>query len=257
MTAPLLQVRNVRKAFGGVEALAGVGLEVAHGEIRAVIGPNGAGKTTLFNVITGQLRCDAGEILFRGRRVDGLAPHRVWRRGISRTFQITATFAGLTLLENVQVAVQSSLGQSRSLFGRAADLAREPALQLLGRVGLAEQAGAVCGTLSLGDLKRVELAMALANNPELLLLDEPTAGMAPAERMDLVTHILSIVRERGVSVLFTEHDMDVVFAAAERITVLHQGRVLAEDTPHAVRENPAVQAIYLGGSATPGGAHDV
>lgn len=244
---PLLEVRDVWKAFGGVQAVAGVSLGLPRGEVRALIGPNGAGKTTLLNLLTGQLACDGGVVLFKGERISGLPPERIWRRGISRTFQITATFASLTVLENVQVAILSHQGRSRDFLSRAARLARDAAMHLLKRVGLEDQAGKVCATLSFGDLKRLELAIALANEPELLVLDEPTAGMAPQERMDLMALAVQIVRDRAVTVLFTEHDMDVVFAAAERIMVLHQGRVVAEGTPQAVRGNPEVQAIYLGG----------
>ena len=243
---PLLEVRDLRKAFGGVQAVAGVSLLLFPGEVCALIGPNGAGKTTLFNLLTGQLACDSGAVFFQGHRIDGLPPHRLWRKGMSRTFQITATFASLTVLENVQVALFSRWGRSRELFSSAAPLMGEAAAGLLTKVGLLDQAGKVCGMLSLGDMKRLELAIALANGPELLLLDEPTAGMAPRERMALMALAVGIVRERGLTVLFTEHDMDVVFAAAQRVLVMHQGRLVAEGAPQAVRENPEVQQLYLG-----------
>jgi branched-chain amino acid transport system ATP-binding protein len=245
--APLLEVRDVWKAFGGVRAVSGVSLRLPRGEVRALIGPNGAGKTTLLNLLTGQLGCDRGVVLFKGERISGLPPHRIWRRGISRTFQVTATFGSLTVLENVQVAILSHQGRSRDLLSQAGPLARDAAADLLRRVGLEEHAKRACATLSFGDLKRLELAIALANDPELLLLDEPTAGMAPQERLDLMALTVGIVKERAVTVLFTEHDMDVVFAAAQRIMVMHQGRVLVEGPPQAVRDDPQVQAIYLGG----------
>ncbi len=256
---PLLEVRDARKAFGGVRAVAGVSLQLPRGEVRAVIGPNGAGKTTLLNLLTGQLPCDDGVVLFKGERISGLPPERIWRKGISRTFQITATFSSLTVLENVQVAILSHQGRSRDLFSKAARLAREPALDLLRMVGLDDQANKVCAALAFGDLKRLELTIALANAPELLVLDEPTAGMAPQERMDLMALAVGIVRDRGATLLFTEHDMDVVFAAAHRIMVMHQGRVIAEGTPQAVRDNPRVQEVYLGGAVgleerNPGGS---
>ncbi len=244
---PLLEVRDVWRAFGGVRAVAGVSLRLARGEVRALIGPNGAGKTTLLNLVTGQLTCERGVVLFKGERITGLPPHRIWRRGISRTFQITAAFGSLTVQENVQVAILSRQGRSRNLLSSAKRLARAPAMDLLRQVGLDGQADRVCATLAYGDLKRLELAIALANDPELLLLDEPTAGMAPAERLDLMALAVAIVRDRAVTVLFTEHDMDVVFAAAERIMVMHQGRVIAEGTPQAVRADRQVQEIYLGG----------
>jgi branched-chain amino acid transport system ATP-binding protein len=197
-------------------------------------------------MLTGQLRADSGEVLFKGERLSGLPPHAVWRRGVSRTFQITATFVTLTVLENVQVALSSHERRTYSLLRRAAVLDVDSAVALLDQVGLAAQAGRVAGVLAYGDLKKLELAVALANEPEMLLLDEPTAGMAPAERGALMALTERIARERGLTVLFTEHDMDVVFAVADRIMVLHQGRVIAEGRPDEVRANPQVQKVYLG-----------
>ncbi|HSB41825.1 MAG TPA: ABC transporter ATP-binding protein [Methylomirabilota bacterium] len=243
---PVLETHGLSKSFGGVRAVASVDLAMPRGEIRALIGPNGAGKTTFFNMLTGQLRADAGRVLFKGERLDGLPPYVVWRRGVSRTFQITATFASLTALENVQVARLSHLGKTYALLERAQRLQTAEAAALLEQVGLAEQAGRIAGVLAYGDLKKLELAVALANDPELLLLDEPTAGMAPAERGALMALTRRIARARGLTVLFTEHDMDVVFAIADRIMVLHQGRVIAEGAPATVRADPQVQRVYLG-----------
>jgi branched-chain amino acid transport system ATP-binding protein len=242
----VLRVTGLRKSFGGVDAVAGVSLALARGEIRALIGPNGAGKSTLFNILAGQLRADAGTVEFDGRAITGLPSHVIARRGVGRTFQITATFATLTALENVQVARLSHRRRSGALLVPAARLDAEPARALLAEVGLAEQAGRAAGELAYGDLKKLELAIALAGEPTLLLLDEPTAGMAAAERVSLMALAVSIARERGLTVLFTEHDMDVVFAAADRIVVLHEGRVIADGLPAAVREDRQVQAVYLG-----------
>jgi len=244
---PLLEVEGLRKTFGGVRAVAGICFALTRGDIRAVIGPNGAGKTTLFNLLSGQLSCDGGSIRFDGERIDGLSPPRIWRKGISRTFQVPATFASLTLRENVQTALLSRQRKSRAMFPAAAGLLRKPAMALLDRVGLSEQADAVCGTLSLGDLKRLELALALAGEPTLLLLDEPTAGMSGEERAALIDLVGRIVRERELTVLFTEHDMDVVFSIASGILVMHQGRILIDGPPATVREDPEVQRVYLGG----------
>jgi branched-chain amino acid transport system ATP-binding protein len=249
VTAPVLETRGLSKAFGGVRAVSAVDLAMPKGEIRALIGPNGAGKTTFFNMLTGQLRADAGLVLFKGERLSGLPPYAVWRRGVSRTFQITATFATLTALDNVRVARLSHTGKTYSLLEAASRLQAPEARALLDQVGLLEQADRVAGVLAYGDLKKLELAVALANDPEVLLLDEPTAGMAPAERGALMALTERIARARGLTVLFTEHDMDVVFAVADRIMVLHQGRVIAEGPPALVRADAQVQRVYLGEEA--------
>ncbi len=243
---PVLETRGLSKSFGGVRAVSGVDLAMPRGEIRALIGPNGAGKTTFFNMLTGQLIADAGEVRFKGERLSGLPPHAVWRRGVSRTFQITATFATLTALDNVRVGRLSHLGKTYAMLESSRGLQADEARALLDQVGLAEQADRVAAVLAYGDLKKLELAVALANDPEVLLLDEPTAGMAPAERGALMALAERIARARGLTVLFTEHDMDVVFSVADRIMVLHQGRVIAEGPPAAVRADAQVQRVYLG-----------
>jgi branched-chain amino acid transport system ATP-binding protein len=248
-TAPVLETRGLSKAFGGVQAVRSVDLAMPKGEILALIGPNGAGKTTFFNMLTGQLRADAGLVLFKGERLSGLPPYAVWRRGVSRTFQITATFATLTALDNVRVARLSHTGKTYSLLEAGARLEADEARALLGQVGLLEQADRVAAVLAYGDVKKLELAVALANDPEVLLLDEPTAGMAPAERGALMALTERIARARGLTVLFTEHDMDVVFAVADRIMVLHQGRVIADGPPAQVRADAQVQRVYLGEEA--------
>ena len=247
--APVLETRGLSKSFGGVRAVSAVDLAMPKGEIRALIGPNGAGKTTFFNMLTGQLRADAGEVRFKGERLSGLPPYAVWRRGVSRTFQITATFATLSALDNVRVARLSHAGKTYSLLEAAARLQADEARALLDQVGLVDQADRVAAVLAYGDLKKLELAVALANDPEVLLLDEPTAGMAPAERGALMALTERIARARGLTVLFTEHDMDVVFTVADRIMVLHQGRVIAEGRPAEVRADAQVQRVYLGEEA--------
>jgi branched-chain amino acid transport system ATP-binding protein len=250
-----LEVQGLAKAFGGVQAVDGVSFALGEGELLAMIGPNGAGKSTCFNMLNGQLRPDAGSIRFAGRELSGLRPRQVWRLGVGRTFQITATFASMTVLENVQMGLISHHRGFAGLLGRAAKLYRDEALALLERVGMAGQAGRACGVLAYGDLKRVELAVALSNDPGLLLMDEPTAGMAPAERVELMGLTAEIVRERGIAVLFTEHDMDVVFAHADRLIVLNRGELIAEGTPAQVRDDAQVREIYLGSAAAGEGAN--
>ncbi|CAO3413546.1 ABC transporter ATP-binding protein [Azospirillum doebereinerae] len=244
-----LEVRDLHRAFGGVQAVQGVSFTLESGDLLALIGPNGAGKSTCFNLLNGQLRPDRGSVRLDGAELVGLPPRRVWALGVGRTFQITATFASMTVAENVQMVF---LSRARRLFGLwrpASACFREEALALLDRVGMASQAERACGVLAYGDLKRVELAMALASEPKILLMDEPTAGMAPTERLELMALTAALVRERGLAVLFTEHDMDVVFGHATRVLVLDRGRTIAEGSPDAVRADARVQSVYLGDDA--------
>jgi branched-chain amino acid transport system ATP-binding protein len=247
---PVLEVHDLTKRFGGVRAVGGVSFDLGAGQLLAMIGPNGAGKTTCFNMLMGQVQPDAGSVRFEGRELVGLTPRQVWRLGVGRTFQITATFGSMSVLENLQLALASYHRRLRALIPRLARLYVEPAMALLQRVGMQDQAHRPCGVLAYGDLKRVELAMALANEPRLLLMDEPTAGMAPKERIELMALTAEIVRERGTSVLFTEHDMDVVFTHADQVIVLNRGELIAQGRPDAVRENAKVQEVYLGSGAT-------
>jgi branched-chain amino acid transport system ATP-binding protein len=244
----VLQTLRLKKHFGGVQAVNGVDLSIPAGDVRAIIGPNGAGKTTLFNLITGDLAHDSGRIYFAGEEISGLPPHQLCRRGMGRTFQITSIFRRLTALENVQTAFLSHHRRHVNVFRRARSLYRGDALGLLDRVGLREQADKPSGILAHGDQRRLELAISLACAPRLLLLDEPTAGMAPRERHEIMALVASIAGETGLTVVFTEHDMDVVFKIARRVTVLHQGAVLAEGSPDDVRGNAEVQRVYLGQS---------
>jgi len=242
----VLEAEGLRKRFGGVEAVRGVSLSVRPGEMLALIGPNGAGKSTCFNMLGGQLRPDAGRVRLAGRDITGCAPRKVWRLGVGRTFQVTATFGSMTVLENVQMALLSHHRRLGSVWAPVARQDRVPAEALLARLGMVDQTDRPCGILAYGDLKRVELAVALANDPKLLLMDEPTAGMAPGERKALMMLTASIARERGIAVLFTEHDMDIVFGHADRVLVLDRGAPIAEGPPEAVRADRRVQEVYLG-----------
>ena len=249
MTA-LLQVEAITKAYGGVQAVRGVSLRLAAGELLALIGPNGAGKSTCFNMLNGQVRPDTGTVRVEGRDVTGLSPRRMARLGVGRTFQITRTFLSMTVRENVQVALLAAAGWLARPFGFVGALRRTEADALLDRVGLLAQAEAPCGVLAYGDLKRLELAVALAGAPKLLLMDEPTAGMAPRERTELMRLAADIAAREGIGVLFTEHDMDVVFDHASRVMVLDRGTVIAEGPPPEVRRDPRVRAVYLGTGRT-------
>ena len=245
MSAPVLAVRDLAKSFTGFQAVAGVSFTVAAGEMVALIGPNGAGKTTTFNMINGQSPVDRGTVLLDGRDVTGLSARDLWREGVGRTFQITATFASMTVAENVAIAL---IARERALAGldNAERQHHAEALARLGEVGMQDAADQICGTLAYGDLKRVELAMAIASRPRLLLMDEPTAGMAPRERGQLMALVSRIARDRGTAVLFTEHDMDVVFGHAGRILVMNRGQIVVEGTPDSIRNNAKVREVYLG-----------
>ncbi len=247
MTAPaLLAVENLEKSYGGVHAVRGVSFTLARGEVLALIGPNGAGKSTCFNMLNGQIVPDAGVIRLDGEPVQRLSPRAIWRRGVGRTFQITATFGSMTVRENVQTALLSHAGRLARPFGRAGRAQVAQADTLLDLVGMRAQAGRACSELAYGDLKRLELAVALTNAPSLLLMDEPTAGMAPKERIDLMRLTAGIAREKRIGVLFTEHDMDVVFEHADRVMVLDRGRLIAAGPPDTVRNDPQVRTTYLG-----------
>ena len=246
----LLKVSGLGKSFGGVRAVDGVHFELAPGELLALIGPNGAGKSTTFNMVNGQLRADSGSILLDGHELIGKTPREIWRLGVSRTFQIAETFASLTVVENVQMALLSADRKLFAMWRRAADHQRERALELLDQVSMKAQADRPCSVLAYGDVKRVELAIAMANDPKLLLMDEPTAGMAPKERNNLMALTKELVIDRGMAVLFTEHSMDVVFAYADRMIVLARGRLIAEGKPLAVRDDPKVQEVYFGSGKT-------
>jgi branched-chain amino acid transport system ATP-binding protein len=249
-TMNLLEVSNLSKSFGGVKAVDGVSFGLQRGEMLALIGPNGAGKSTLFNIVNGQLRSDAGKVRLDGVEISKLAPREIWRLGVGRTFQIAATFASLTVIENVQMALISADKKTFSLFRNAASHRRADALALLAHVGMSAQADRPCSELAYGDVKRVELAIALANSPKLLLMDEPTAGMAPQERNELMALTKSLAKAQNIAVLFTEHSMDVVFAHADRLIVLARGRLIANGSPQAVRDDPQVQAVYFGSGKT-------
>ena len=241
----VLEVHELAKSFGGVEAVKNLSFELNEGRLLAMIGPNGAGKSTCFNLINGQLRPDRGRIVIMGKKINGYKPRQVWKLGVGRTFQITSTFASMTVLENVKMAVLSHHRKSKSLTSKVHRLHTDESMELLRLVGIEDQHDRACGVLAYGDLKRVELAVALANQPKLLLMDEPTAGMGPAERQSLMELTSDIVRNQNIGVLFTEHDMEVVFTHADRIIVLNRGELVAEGTPDEVRGDRKVQEIYL------------
>jgi branched-chain amino acid transport system ATP-binding protein len=242
----ILTVERVSRRFGGVQAVRDVSLTVPAGQLRALIGPNGAGKSTLFNLLTGQVRCDSGRIVFKGADVTGRAPHYLCRHGLGRTFQINSIFLSASVIENVQLALLAHHGRTWNMFSAARKLFVREAEALLAMLGLAREAGRPGAALSYGDRRRLEVALALACDPQLLLLDEPTAGMSLSDKPRMVELIRDIVREKGVTALLIEHDMDMVFSVADCITVMHQGSVVAEGPPKDIQANARVQAVYLG-----------
>ncbi len=246
MTAKVLQICNLTKSFGGVRAVNDVSFDLEPGQLTAMIGPNGAGKTTCFNLINGQLKPDSGSVAILGQDISGLKPHHIWRLGVGRTFQITATFVSMSVLENVQMARLSFHRRTLSVMKKVRHLYVDESLALLKLVGIENLRHRACGVLAYGDLKRLELAMALANNPKLLLMDEPTAGMGAGERARLMELIAAIVTKRRIGVLFTEHDMDAVFAHAHRIIVLNHGELIAQGAPPEIHANAHVREVYLG-----------
>lgn len=243
----VLETRGLTKSFGGLVAVDDVSFALQKGELLALIGPNGAGKSTCFNMLMGQLPVTSGTVWLDGEDITGLSPRKIWRRGVGRTFQITATYASMTVIENVQMALISHHRDVFRFRPYAHKLHRDAARALLEMVGMAAQAERHCAVLAYGDLKRLELAIALAHKPKLLLMDEPTAGMAPKERIALMQLASDIVETEGVSVLFTEHDMDVVFEHAHRIMVLNRGALIAEGRAEEIRADARVQEVYLGG----------
>ncbi|TCK30724.1 amino acid/amide ABC transporter ATP-binding protein 1 (HAAT family) [Ancylobacter aquaticus] len=249
MSSPVLEVSALTKHYGGVHALDGVSFSIARGELLALIGPNGAGKSTCFNIVNGQIRPDSGRVRLAGRDITGLAPRHIARLGVGRTFQVATVFASMTVLENVQMALIAARGQVFGLWTAARHRGHGDALALLEQTGLAAFAARPAATLAYGDVKRLELAMALAGDPALLLMDEPTAGMSSDERQAMIALVRQLTRARGLAVLFTEHAMDVVFGHADRVVVLARGRLIADGSVEAVRDDPAVRAVYLGGAS--------
>ena len=244
----MLEVEGLTKSFGGLLAVNDVSFKIKEKELSAIIGPNGAGKTTLFNLLTGEIRPDSGRIIFNGKDITRLPSHTICRGGVARSFQRLNIFPRLSAFENVQVALFSAQRKSGNLFSRAEKMAREETGEILESVGLYDKQGVRAGLLAHGDQKRLELAIALASQPELLLLDEPTAGMSPKETIEAVELIRKEVKDRGLSLIFVEHDMSVVFGIADNIKVMYQGRMIFQGEPGEARAHDKVQSIYLGGA---------
>jgi ABC-type branched-subunit amino acid transport system ATPase component len=245
----LLQLERLKRSFGGVRAVDDVSFSLSAGEIAALIGPNGAGKSTLFNLIDGQLAPQAGSVLFNGESLTASSTAQRTKRGIGRTFQVAQTFATLTVLQNVQLALVAATGGALNVSNLLWDVQIEAADALLAEVGLQRFAGDSAASLAYGDVKRLELALALAAKPRLLLMDEPTAGMAESERSALMKTVVALAEAGNMAVLFTEHSMEVVFGFARRVLVLSAGQLIADGTPEAIRANPEVQRLYLGEEA--------
>jgi branched-chain amino acid transport system ATP-binding protein len=242
----VLEIAGLSKSFAGFRAVSDVTLSVATRQIAAVIGPNGAGKSTLFNLITGHLPADSGTVMLDGRDITGVPPYRLCRMGIGRSFQRTNIFPKLTVFENLQAAFLVHRGRGLNFWSLAETFYRDETAALLASVGLDGEENTIAGTLSYGNQKQLELGLALASDPQLLLLDEPTAGMSAGETHQTIRLLERIADERGLTLLFTEHDMEVVFQIAQKIAVLHQGRIIADGAPQEVRNDPEVRRVYLG-----------
>ncbi|RUM35561.1 MAG: ABC transporter ATP-binding protein [Desulfobulbus sp.] len=246
MTESLLCLQNLDKSFGGLQVCSDISFTVSPGELHALIGPNGAGKTTLLNLITGLLPVSGGVLLFKGRDITRFSVPARARLGMARSFQITSLFAGFTVQENIALAVQANEGSSYRFWQQASasPALQQPAREIMSRLGLAKRAGMRASHLAHGEQRLLEIGMALATTPELLLLDEPMAGLGPGSSRDLAEMIKTL--KGGVTIVLVEHDMEAVFSLADRITVLDQGRVVATGTPEEIRNNPVVQDVYLG-----------
>jgi branched-chain amino acid transport system ATP-binding protein len=242
----ILKVVHLKKAFGGLQATNDVSYEMQAGELSGIIGPNGAGKSTFFNLLSGYHKVDSGRISFKGKDITNWPPHRISRLGIARAFQVSNIYPALTTYENVRQAVLAQQNKTLNLFTPARGLAKSETRMLLEVTGLSDYADRTAGTLSQGDKKRLELAVALGNKPELLFLDEPTAGMSGEETYATMDLVKRLNQEMNLTILFTEHNMSVVFGYARRLTVLHQGTIIAEGSPEEVRKNEAAQKAYLG-----------
>ena len=242
----ILQVDDLVKSFDGFKAVAGVSFHIEKGEICSIIGPNGAGKSTVFNLITGHLPLDRGQVVFNGIDISRMPAHRICRLGLGRSFQRINIFPRLTVFENIQAGVLSHRGKSLSFFTAVKDLFEKETDEIIENVGLQDHRDELSGSIAYGYQKQLELGIALANEPKMLLLDEPTAGMSAQETKATIELIIKIVKDKGLTLLFTEHDMSVVFAISERILILSQGQIIASGPPNEVRENPDVQKIYFG-----------
>jgi branched-chain amino acid transport system ATP-binding protein len=242
----ILEVTDLKKSFGGITAVNRISFGMAQGEVSSIIGPNGAGKTTLFNLITGKIRPDGGQVKFKNEDISGILPHRLSEKKIGRSFQITNIFPKLTVFDNIKVAILASLGKSRMLFSNAGGMANGPTEEILAGLGMTDKKEVLGGLLAHGDQKRLDIGIAIASRPEILFLDEPTAGMSPEETIKTTELLQKLAKERGLTLLLIEHDMSVVFKISERIRVMHQGNLIAEGTPEEIRRNGEVQRIYLG-----------
>jgi len=245
----LLQTQELVKDFGKLRAVNHVSLAVRQGDVHAIIGPNGAGKTTYFNLVTGYHRADSGKVLFKGQDITRLPSYSRCKLGITRSFQRTSIFPKITVYESVLMALLSHRRITLNVLSSAKDFFKEDVWHILEDVGLADQVNTLGDSISHGDKKRLELAITLGTEPELLLLDEPTCGMSPEETESTMALIKKLSEERGLTILFTEHDMSVVFGIAKRISVLHQGTLIADGSPQEVRSSEEVQKVYLGGAA--------
>lgn len=245
-TQPLLEVKELGIKFGGLKAVNNVTFDVIEKQIVSIIGPNGAGKTTLFNLLTGHFRPDSGQVIFHGKNLVGLSPDRISRKRIGRSFQKTSLFPRLSVYENIQVAVLTSRKKSFDLFSPAKSMFKDEVFEVLKTIGLENESNSIAGSLPHGGQRRLEIGITLAGRPHMVLLDEPAAGLSPEETVSVTNLIQMLAKEQLLTVLFIEHDVSVVVSISDKIMVMHQGELIANDIPSAIVNNKEVQRVYLG-----------
>lgn len=242
----ILTTNNITRPFGGIIAVNNVNLSINEGEISSIIGPNGAGKTTLFNILTGHIKLETGKVIFKGQDITNMAPHKICRKGVGRSFQRTIAFPRLSVFENIRTSLLASSGRTLNFFNNASKMFNNNVEEIVESIGLGDSMHKLASELAHGDQKRLDMGIAIACNPKLVLLDEPTAGMSPEESVKIMSLVTDLAKNRKLTIIFVEHDMKIVFDYSQIIRVMHQGKIIAEGKPEDVRRNLDVQRVYFG-----------